>query len=666
MKNTYKTNFNIFDSKISYFAAIFTLFFSHILPAQCPVETVAHYKLDEITGATTFVDFENNNDGSCVDGVNCPTPVEGLIGRAQEFNGENQFIDVPYSNDFDFAAGFTVMAWVKFTASADENKVIIGRTNNDSETGPGAQRMFWWLGISQNTNRATFAVRDNEQGAPSSVVEGTSALNDGQWHQIVGVHLKSGEKVRIYVDGVLQTSTDRTFTSDFSAPGKPLRIGNWRFSDESNNSNFFEGAIDNIGIFSRGLCDAGCVGNDEILALYNSGVAGTGICPTAPDITSTPLTTAAVAGTYSYQVEVTADPFPTFSLTTAPNGMSIDATTGLITWVPQQGDAGPVNVAVQATNGLGTDNQSFAITVEEENDPPSFDNAGDQTVDEDAGPQTVTDWATNIDDGDPELEQQVTFNITEITNEELFAVVPAISSTGELTYTTAENANGASTITVVLEDDGMPNLSSDPVQFTITVNPVNDPPAFTLAETEVTVSGNFQEVTVNAIPDPVPADEVDQTVIYTLSPESVSFAQISLSPTTGVLTINPSAAGGEGQQEFEVTANDNQSENNTFSQTFTLTVSGPTSLRDSEFAQSLSVFPIPGSDQVTLRMENDYVGAIQVKIFDMTGKTVKGFDAVKNTQQYLQEVDISDIESGTYFFYVVLDKDIVLEKLLIN
>ena len=278
MKNTYTTDFNIFDVKISFSAVIFTLFFSHILPAQCPVETVAHYKLDEIAGATTFVDFENNNDGSCVDGVNCPTPVEGLIGRAQDFNGENQFIDVPYSNDFDFAAGFTVMAWVKFTANADENKVIIGRTNNDSETGPGAQRMFWWLGISANTNRATFAVRDNEQGAPSSVVEGTTALNDGQWHQLVGVHLKSGEKVRIYVDGVLQTSTDRTFTSDFSAPGKPLRIGNWRFSDVSNNSNFFEGAIDNIGIFSRGLCDAGCVGNDEILALYNSGVAGTGIC----------------------------------------------------------------------------------------------------------------------------------------------------------------------------------------------------------------------------------------------------------------------------------------------------------------------------------------------------------------------------------------------------
>ena len=168
------------------------------------------------------------------------------------------------------------------------------------------------------------------------------------------------------------------------------------------------------------------------------------------------------------------------------------------------------------------------------------------------------------------------------------------------------------------------------------------------------------------IQGPIPADETGQTVIYILNPETVDFAQVSISPTTGIISIRPLPGGGNGEQEFEVIANDNQSENNTFTQTFTLTVEGPTGIGDSRFAETLSVFPIPGSEQITLRMDNDYIGDVKVKIFDMRGKVVKGFDQVKNTQRYLQELNVSDIESGTYFVHVVLGSDVILEKLLKN
>jgi hypothetical protein len=82
----------------------------------------------------------------------------------------------------------------------------------------------------------------------------------------------------------------------------------------------------------------------------------------APQITSAPVTTASLNGTYHYQVQTTAYPTPTYSLPTAPAGMSINPVTGLITWVPTA--SGDFNVVVQAQNWVSTATQSFIISVQ--------------------------------------------------------------------------------------------------------------------------------------------------------------------------------------------------------------------------------------------------------------------------------------------------------------
>jgi PKD repeat protein len=79
-----------------------------------------------------------------------------------------------------------------------------------------------------------------------------------------------------------------------------------------------------------------------------------------PVITSLPVTDVNAGDLYSYDVEATGIPQPTFSLTTAPLGMTIDSNTGLIQWTPA--DIGDVNVTIQATNPGGSDSQNFTIT----------------------------------------------------------------------------------------------------------------------------------------------------------------------------------------------------------------------------------------------------------------------------------------------------------------
>jgi hypothetical protein len=81
----------------------------------------------------------------------------------------------------------------------------------------------------------------------------------------------------------------------------------------------------------------------------------------APVITSAPVITAVTGQQYTYQVTATGNPAPTFKLKEEPSGMTINANTGLITWIPSE--AGSYDVMVEASNSAGPAIQSFTITV---------------------------------------------------------------------------------------------------------------------------------------------------------------------------------------------------------------------------------------------------------------------------------------------------------------
>jgi hypothetical protein len=81
----------------------------------------------------------------------------------------------------------------------------------------------------------------------------------------------------------------------------------------------------------------------------------------SPTITSTPVTTGTVGQPYTYDVDATGSPAPSYSLMTAPAGMSIDVASGIISWTPTA--AGNFSVTVEANNTAGTDSQNFTIDV---------------------------------------------------------------------------------------------------------------------------------------------------------------------------------------------------------------------------------------------------------------------------------------------------------------
>jgi CSLREA domain-containing protein len=269
------------------------------------------------------------------------------------------------------------------------------------------------------------------------------------------------------------------------------------------------------------------------------------------------------------------------------------SSTGTLTYTPAADASGSATITVKLKDNGGTANggvdtsasQTFTISVNSVNDAPSFTKGANQTVNEDAGGQTVTGWATNISAGPAdESSQTLTFQITSNSNAALFSTAPAVNSSGTLTYTPAADANGSATITISLKDNGgTANGGVDTSAgqtFTITVNAVNDVPSFTKG-TDQTVNedSGIQNIAnwATAI-SAGPANESSQTLSFTVT-NNTNAALFSSAPSvssTGTLSFTPSA-NANGSATITIVVKDNGGTANggvdtSAPQTFTITV----------------------------------------------------------------------------------------------
>jgi hypothetical protein len=167
--------------------------------------------------------------------------------------------------------------------------------------------------------------------------------------------------------------------------------------------------------------------------------------------------------------------------------------TGTLSFQTAKFAAGTATVTVFLKNSGGAANGghdtfgpvTFKTNVTPVNQPPTFTAGPDQIAAESKNPrpQTAASWATNISPGPSnESGQSVHFIVTN-DNNALFAVQPAISPTGTLTYQAASGASGTAKVTALLMDNGGTANggvdTSKPATFHISVMLINPQPAFT-------------------------------------------------------------------------------------------------------------------------------------------------------------------------------------------
>ena len=255
----------------------------------------------------------------------------------------------------------------------------------------------------------------------------------------------------------------------------------------------------------------------------------------APVITSTAPTSATEDLLYTYAVaanDVDGDAL-TYSLTTAPTGMTISAA-GVISWTPENGVEG-ADVVVDVSDGTESDTQSFTIVVNATNDAPAIDQGESTalTTDEDAS-QTLALTATDIDGDD--LSWSV---ISGATNGEA-----SVDGSGLVNYVPAADFNGSDVFTVQVSDAGL----TDTITVNVTVTPVNDAPVVVEgnAVSITTAEDTEKSLTLNA--SDIDGDSLSWSVA---SPASNGSATVS----AGVVNYAPGASF-NGNDSFAVAVTD--------------------------------------------------------------------------------------------------------------
>jgi RHS repeat-associated protein len=200
-----------------------------------------------------------------------------------------------------------------------------------------------------------------------------------------------------------------------------------------------------------------------------------------PAIDSTPLGPALVGQQYRYQVkahDADGDPL-TFSLTSPPAGMSINASTGLLTWTPITSQVGTVTVSINVTDGRqGGITQTYQLEVDPiaSNSAPHITSTPRGSVQ--IGKNYVYDAIATDADRDPLV-------FTLVSGPQGMLITPG----GHLVWVPAANEAGANDVTIQVSD-GRGGAEQQTFTINVTATASNSPPDITSTPAATAIVGS--------------------------------------------------------------------------------------------------------------------------------------------------------------------------------
>lgn len=213
---------------------------------------VAYYPLDGFSTGSTVPDRSGNgNDGTAQGGVGPTMNNGGQIDEAFDFDGTDDFVDIPDSSDLDGMSDLTVAAWLNYPQLTGNDMVVVGKLEGYELVVDGKDRVgsdLWW------------AV-DNGDG-DWAVNNGGMSLGPDTWHHVALVSDSNADEIRLYHNG-MKTLTN-SGTGSITDNGNNLGIGERPPGSSTPTLGKFKGKIDEVRIYDRALTDG------EVQALANS------------------------------------------------------------------------------------------------------------------------------------------------------------------------------------------------------------------------------------------------------------------------------------------------------------------------------------------------------------------------------------------------------------
>lgn len=226
--------------------------YSETVLADTPV---AYWRLGEPSGTTAA------DEVASFDGTYTNTPTLGVAGALDGdadtaitlAAASSEHVEVAHAAGINPSGDITVECWVKFTSTA--TMVLVAKYGGPTDA-------KGWLLLADGGG-----VQFDGRTALGYLSSGPSgAINDGEWHQVVGRRI--GAVFSIAVDGVpVNGETESAQAIDTT---RVLRIG--RNTDPLDETAYFDGSIDEVSLYDYALTE------DRILAHYCVGRPSAGIC----------------------------------------------------------------------------------------------------------------------------------------------------------------------------------------------------------------------------------------------------------------------------------------------------------------------------------------------------------------------------------------------------
>jgi hypothetical protein len=227
---------------------------------------VSYWKFDMGSG-NVIKDFIGENSGI----INGATWISGKVKNALNFDGVDDYVEIPYNPILDISEAITIMVWVKWTGFGGKPSIINKRSTDNSP-------LYYNFVISDETAlgrlRWSFFA-----GGHYRNIDYQWAPNIGQWYFIAVTYNSKASVAKIFIDGNEVRSAE---VSGTMATGEvPILIGRSAFDE-----NTFNGAIDEVLIYKKALTA------NEIQQHYNKSINGYGylsdgigdMCDNCPNI----------------------------------------------------------------------------------------------------------------------------------------------------------------------------------------------------------------------------------------------------------------------------------------------------------------------------------------------------------------------------------------------